>query len=224
MTAADKKIILEKGSDYVMLVTIPADDGINTVDMHGWGLVFEVFDKTGIAVSGMTLGYKQVPGQTLRSACEYVYTVADTLTKDGAVQGDVEVVINDDVYIESTNLVWRAKEDFTWTTGTTFDSNSTHFEEDVHLSNGNIAILVPGEITQNFSTGVTGTDLFATEYNYYHRITLVQKGSMVTAHTTRDAYIDEGGSGKVIVSGASYTPNENSREIRLARGKLAVRI
>jgi len=223
MTAADKKIILEKGSDYVMLVTIPDDSGITQVNMHGWGLVFEVFTKSGVPIPSMTLGYTQVPGQTLRSACEYAYGTA--LTKDGVAQTvDVGIAVNDDVYIESTNLVWRAKEAFSWASGTTFEANKVHFEEDPNLASGKIAVVVPGEITQNYDTGITTGNLFDTAYNYYYRITLVQKGSMVTAHQTEDAVAPA--VGKVIKPGttAKYTPNENSREIRLARGELAVRI
>lgn len=47
MTAADKKIVLEHGSDYVLRMKIMADDGINNRDMSGWSWVFEVYNKVG---------------------------------------------------------------------------------------------------------------------------------------------------------------------------------
>ena len=75
MTAADKKIILEHGSDYVLRMKIMADDGINNRDMSAWTWAFEVYNN---------LGVKQDP-----------YKVTGTFdSTTETVNGDVTIVID----------------------------------------------------------------------------------------------------------------------------------
>lgn len=131
MTAADKKIILEHGSDYVLRMKIMADDGINNRNMANWEWMFEVYDKTGAKVNA------------------YKATGVFTDNED-TVNGDVQILID-----------------------------STHID--------------------TMATGVTGTDAFATEYNYYYTITVTEPHTVGAVTTTY-------------------------RSIRLLRGKLAVRL
>lgn len=47
MTAAEKKIILEQGSDYRIQLRVKADDGINDKDLDGWTWTFKIYNKDG---------------------------------------------------------------------------------------------------------------------------------------------------------------------------------
>ena len=47
MTAAEKKIILDKGSDYRLQLKIKDDDGINDRDLTGWGFKFIIYSLDG---------------------------------------------------------------------------------------------------------------------------------------------------------------------------------
>lgn len=45
MTSAEKKIILDKGSDYRLKLRVKSDDGIGNKDLTGWGWVFTIYSK-----------------------------------------------------------------------------------------------------------------------------------------------------------------------------------
>ena len=128
MTAADKKIILEHGSDYVLRLKIKADDGINNRDMSNWTWKFDIYNSTGVKLT--------------------------TPVIDG-----------------------------------TFPDN----EDTV---NGDVTILIDSAVIGQIPPLVTGDDAFATQYNYYHTLTVTEPG----------------------------TGTVGVRAMRLLRGKLAVRL
>lgn len=47
MTAAENKIILDKGSDYRLQLKVKDDDGINDRDLTGWGWKFQMLNTDG---------------------------------------------------------------------------------------------------------------------------------------------------------------------------------
>jgi hypothetical protein len=55
MTSAEKKIILDKGSDYRLQLYIKSDDGIGDRDLTGWGWVMTIFAKDDPTIAVSTL-------------------------------------------------------------------------------------------------------------------------------------------------------------------------
>jgi len=49
MTAAEKKLIIEKGSDYLAMFRVPHDDGITTRDLTGWTWEVKVYKVTDVS-------------------------------------------------------------------------------------------------------------------------------------------------------------------------------
>ena len=128
MTAADKKIILEHGSDYILQLKIKDDDGINNRNMSNWTWTFDVYSKAGVIIP--------------------------THTSTGVIPA------NDDSV------------------------------------NGEVTVLIDSAKIDTIPTAIAGDDAFATQFNYYYTLTVVQPG----------------------------TPSTSVRAMRLIRGKLAVRL
>lgn len=59
MTAAEKKIILEHGSDYLLQLKIKADDGLNDRDVSGWTWVIKIYNASTAVLASTITG--QVP-------------------------------------------------------------------------------------------------------------------------------------------------------------------
>lgn len=128
MTAAEKKVVLEYGSDYLLQLKIKDDDGINNRDVRNWTWQFKIYNATTAVQVGTT----------------FSGTIPDN---DDSLNGTVDILI---------------------------DSGSVTVD--------------------TYPTLVTGDDPFATQFNYFYTLTLVEDGA---------------------------TPK---REMRVLRGKLAVRL
>lgn len=94
MTSDEKKIILDKGSDYKLLLTIPADDGINERNIAGWKWEFVLYDATtGEKISGNGITNGVIASATLSTAADD-FTNVDAPIINQANHGKLDVVID----------------------------------------------------------------------------------------------------------------------------------
>lgn len=211
MTAAYHKIILEQASDYRLQLRVKEDDGIHNRDLNGWGWVFEVYNAQGAKQENMCLATVQVAGQVTSSDCEYQSTGLAGVT----------LHTNDRVWDVSSSKAYKATAQGTAGYEVQGGDAITSLvadgvlAEDGNLEDGYCTIEIPAQSTKDFPTGISSGNLFATEFNYFYTLTLVEDGATkVTSHAPLSG---------VITTPGSYT-SSTSREMRVMRGKLAVRI
>jgi len=127
MTSAEKKIILEHGSDYVLRMKIMADDGINNRDMSNWTWKFEVYDGSGDKLDANTVtGTFDANTDTENGDVQILIDSAKIDAIDTAVTGD-------DAFATQYNYYYTL-------TVTDDTSNTSDNRRDMRLLRGRLAV------------------------------------------------------------------------------------
>lgn len=190
MTAADKKIILEHGSDYVLRLKIKADDGINNRDMSNWTWKFDIYNSAGV---------KLISADHVSPRDTSAIVLANELVLDQLTNNTYKAISEESLGVDGIpthpfidTVYWALIS----TPTMAIDAISGTFSDDEDTVNGDVIVLIDSAVIDSIPTLVTGDDAFATQYNYYHTLTVTEPGA-----------------GTVGV-----------RAMRLLRGKLAVRL
>lgn len=108
MTAAEKKIILEKGSDYRLQLLIKDDGGIANKDLDGWSWVFNVYSKTDVTTPAYTFSSEfsgDFPGEDLTNgACTVHIDSASTSTMNTLIPEGEDPFMTDYNYYYTLTL------------------------------------------------------------------------------------------------------------------------
>jgi hypothetical protein len=267
MTAADKKIILEKGSDYRLILKIKEDDGLLNRNLSGyigngvpvtkpaeyldeaWGWVLQIFHKNGkrhdckylkgeVGTVGIgekvydtneMVAYKNITAAPVDVVIDTDYDNVAVWKRDGnaitaatyvktSTNGVQEVAAEETVVDSSSGVIFK---NTSGSNKTIADISATpanwtavqpslgvivkRFDEEYKgsdLFNGECVINIESSDIMKIRTGNT-SDPFDTVFNYYYVITLYEKFT--------DAL-------------RGITSNTSSREMRILRGNLAVRM
>lgn len=266
MTAADKKIILEKGSDYRLILKIKQDDGLLDRNLSGsatrnknesdyldkaWGYVFQIFHKNGLRYDCVafttdvgtevkptervfdaqsSLSYENIGATTVTIGVDTNYSIAPWETViDGVKKVDIvkttantaatvangQIVLDPSSGIMFKNISGSAKtvsqitpsDAFSWQTifpkpGIIAKRFTEEYSGD-DLKNGAGTVSIDSAQTRALSTGNTAIDILSTSFNYAYTLTLYENFDGICTQTIN---------------------TRSTREMRVLRGKLAVRL